>query len=484
MADLSVGGLATGIDTASLITKLMAAERQPETILQNKVSSAQTQISVFNQIKNALDSFESVVNGMNTSSGFISRASTMTDSSVATATVDSTAQPGSHTIQVTSLAQFQRQISDTSYASSSSLNFNSGTITIGKTGSTDTPVSITISEGQNSLSGIVSAINGSGANVSATIINDGSGYRLIVTGKDTNNYTMDASGLTTAPLAPNGDVYEAPTFANGTGYLEGQPSSFTVDGIAMTRTSNSVSDVIPGVTLNLLKDGGSSTTLTVTSDIAGVTAKINSFVNSYNTAMTLLSKQSSYDSTTKTAGTLAGDSTVRDIKRQLQSVISSAVSGVNGNLNVLSSIGISTNYQDGTLKVDSTKLATALNTNFDAVADLFTHNNGNTGLAANQYGIAQQLSTKLDQITRIYEGDTSSSNNGKIASRIKMLNDIISDTNKRIADMEDQLTRKQDQLKKQFATMESLVSSITSSGNQLLASLNSLSTSNSSSSSK
>jgi len=211
---LAVGGLATGIDTASLISQLMAAERQPETILQNKVSKAQTQISVFNQINNAMNSFASAVNGMNTSSGFISRASAMTDSSVGTATVDSTAQTGTHLIQVDSLAQFQRQISDTSYASSSDLNFYTGTITIGKTGSADPPVSIKIDAGQNSLSGIASAINSSGTNVSASIINDGSGFRLILNGKDTNNYTILSSGLTTAPATPNGAPYTSPTFAN------------------------------------------------------------------------------------------------------------------------------------------------------------------------------------------------------------------------------------------------------------------------------
>ncbi len=479
MADLSVGGLASGIDTASLITKLMEAERRPQKILQKKVTTAQSQISVFNQLSSALNSFKTVASGMSSPSGFISRSSSVTDSTVASATVTSAALPGSHAIQITSLAQFQRQISDSSYASSSDLNFKSGTITIGKTGSPDVPVSITIAEGQNSLSGIISAINGSAANVSASMINDGNGYRLILTGKDTNNYTIDTSGLTTDPAAPNGDAYAAPTFLNGTGYLAGNPASFSVDGIAMTRTSNSVSDVIPGVTFNLLKGGGSSTTLTVASDTNDVTTKINSFVSSYNSAMTLLSKQSNYDTTTKSAGTLAGDYTVRDIKNQLQSVISSAVSGVNSNISVLSSIGISTNYADGTLKIDSAKLADALKTNFDSVADLFTHNSGVTGLPANQYGIAQQLSTKLDTITHIYEGSDSTSN-GKIASRIKGLNDLISDTNKRISVMEDQLAQKQLQLKKQFTAMEKLVSSLTSSGNQLISALNSLSSSNSS----
>jgi flagellar hook-associated protein 2 len=483
---LSVGGLATGIDTASLISQLMAAERQPETILQKKVTVAQNQISAFNQINSTLNSFESVVNGMNTSSSFVSRTSIMTDSSVATASVTSSAEPGTHTIEVDSLAQFQRQISDTSYASSSDLNFNTGTITIGKTGSTDTPVSITIAEGQNSLSGITAAINGSGANVSASIINDGTGYRLIVTGKDTNNYTVDASGLTTAPAASNGTSYIAPTFDNGIGYLDGRPASFTIDGIAMTRTSNTISDVIPGVTLNLLKDGGSSTTLTVTNDTASVTSKINSFVSAYNSVMTLIGQQDSYNATTKTAGTLAGDSTVRDIKSQLQSIISSAVSGVSGSYSCLSALGITTNYQDGTLTVDSTKLDKALKTNFDAVSDLFTHNSGTPNLASKQYGIAQRLSTSLDQITHIYDGD-SASDNGEIATRIKGLNDQINDTNKQISDMETLLAQKQDQLQKQYANMESVVSSLQSNGNALLAALSALTTTtttNSSSSSK
>jgi flagellar hook-associated protein 2 len=482
MADLSVGGLATGIDTASLIQKLMELEQQPQKVLQSKVTAAQSKISIFNQISSAMSSLETAVKEMNTPTAFISRASALTDSSVATATVDSTAQPDTHTILVDSLAQFQRQISDTTYASAADLNFSTGTITIGKSGSPDTPVSIAIGEGQNSLTGIAAAINGSGANVSASLINDGTGYRLILTGKDTNNYAVDTTGLTTAPVSPTGAAYAAPTFAGGIGYLEGRPASFTVDGIAMTRTSNSISDVIPGVTFNLLKDGASSTKLTVSTDISGVTAKINGFVSAYNSAMTLLSKQSSYNSTTKSAGALAGDSTVRDIKKQLQSVISNAVAGVDDNFSGLSSIGISTNYQDGTLKVDATKLAKSLNTHFDAVADLFTHNSGKKNLAANEYGIAQQFTTQLGKITHIYEGDTSS-NNGKIASRIKGLNDLISDTNKRIAVMDDQLARKQAQLKKQYAAMESLVSSIQSSGNKLLAALDSYTTSTKSSSS-
>lgn len=481
-SSLAVGGLATGIDTASLIQKLMAVEAAPVTLMQGQVTAAQKKLSVFSQINSALSNFETVANGMNTPSGLISLSTSMTDSSVATATAASSAQPGTHTIQVNSLAQSQRQISDTSYASSTDLNFNSGTITIGQTGSSTSPTTITIAEGQNSLSGIAAAINSAGASVTAALINDGTGYRLVLTGNDTNNYTIDTSGLTTPPAAPNGAAYAAPTFAGGIGYQTGAAASFSVDGIAMTRTSNSVSDVIPGVTVNLLKGGNSTTTLTVANDISGVTAKINNFVTAYNSVMTLLNQQNAYNATAKTAGTLAGDSTVNDIKRHLQSIISSAVSGANGNYSLLSSIGITTNYQDATLKVDATKLSTALNTNFSAVTDLFTHNSGTQNLAQNQYGVAQQLSTVLEQMTHIYEGDGSSSN-GEIATAVKSLNDQISNTNKRISAMQNLLDLRQAQLQRRFAAMESLVNSIQANGSQLMSALNALSNSSSNSSS-
>jgi flagellar hook-associated protein 2 len=538
MAALSIGGLATGIDTTTLISQLMYLERAPERILSAKKKTIQSQVDVFNQIAGALSSLKGIVAGMNTSTGFRGMKVTTGDSSVATATASSSAFPGSHTVSVTSLARFQRQVADQGYASSTDLNFKTGSIVI--TGGAN-PVTVTIAEGQNSLSGIAAAINASGANLTASVINDGSAnpYRLVVTGKDTTNYTLDFSGLTGAPTAPNGAAYTEPLFsknfsvtgdttsgsnvisnistanlqvgmvlsgagleadtvitgilgpdsvqisrnatATGTGatlsypnsaYQAGAPASFTVDGIAVSKTSNTVTDVIPGVTLNLLKEGV-TTTVGVENDDAAVTTKINSFVKSFNEAMTLLNKQSNYDATTKTAGVLSGDSTVRMVKSQLQSILTNTVSGVTGTFSMLSEIGITTNRTDGTLTVDSAKLSEALKNDFDSVVELFTRNGGVADLPANRYGVAEQFNNVLEKLTHAYEGP-SSQYNGVISSRIQGLKDTMSGIDTQIESMELRLTRKEEALKKQFTALETLVSSLTTQGNSLINYLSSL----------
>lgn len=538
MADLSIGGLATGIDTTSLISQLMYLERAPERILSAKKKTIQSQVDVFNQIASALFSLKGLAAGMNTAATFRGMKVSVGDSKVATATASSSALPGTHSVTVNSLARSQRQVSDQGYASASDLNFNTGSIVI--TGGAS-PVTVAIAEGKNSLGGIASAINASGANLTASVIHDGSANpnRLVITGKDTTNYTIDFSGLSTPPTAPNGAAYTVPVFSrnfsttgdttsgsnvisnlatehlqvgmaiSGAGldadtvitgilgpdsvqisknatltgagvaltypnsaYQAGAPARFTVDGIAITKTSNTVTDVIPGITFNLLQEGG-TTAVNVENDDAALTSKINSFVKSFNDAMTLLNKQSNYDATTKKAGLLSGDSTVRMVKSQLQSILTNSVTGTTGAYTMLSEIGITTNRSDGTLTVDSAKLSKALETDFDSVVELFTLNGGVADLESNQYGIAEQFNSALEKLTHAYEGP-SSQYNGVISSRIQGLNNSMTGIDKQIENMEVRLTRREEALKKQFTALETLVSSLTTQGNSLINYLNSL----------
>ena len=475
MADFSVGGLATGIDSKSLISQLMYLERAPERVMEKKKTKLQGQIDVYNQITNLLNSFKTMAAGMNTASTFMGKTSSVGDSTVMTASALSSAEPGSHTVTVTSLAKSERQVVDQGYADASALNFRTGTFTITKDAVGATPVSITIGEGQNSLNGIAAAINSSGANVSASVISDGSAnpYRLVITGKDTSNYLLDFSGLTTDPAS--GTPYTTPTITKaGPAYQQGSPASFTVDGIAITKTSNTVSDVLSGVTLNLLKEGaGATSTVTVGNDVSGVTKKITDFIGAYNAAMSIVNKQSEYNAASKTAGILSGDSTLRTVKAQLQDVLSTAVAGVTGQYTTLAQIGITSNQRDGTLTVDSAKLAGALNSNFNDVVDLFTHNGGVNGLSTEQYGVAEQFNKVVDKLTHFYEGPTSSAN-GIISSRVRGLNDTISDIDRQIESMEVRLAKREEALKKQYTAMESLVSSISSQGNTLLTYLSNL----------
>ncbi len=469
MGTLNFSGLASGIDTESLITQLMYLERAPERLLATKQTKLQSQIALYSQIKTALSEFQNSAASIKTSSAFKGVKADVGDSSLLKATASSTAAEGTHTVEVVSLARSQRQVS-VGYASNSSLTFNTGSFTIDDGSGTVTTVNI--AEGQNSLNGIVSAINESGANVTASIINDGSGtpYRLVVTGNDTKNYTLDFSGLSTAPAGGTGTLMPTLLGPADPTYQAGAAASFKVDGVSITRTSNTVTDVLEGVTLSLLKEG-STTSVTITNDADNVTEKITNFVKEFNDALTLINKQTVYDSTGASTSVLSGDATLRTIQSQLQKIVTTPVSGLTGAYSTLSSIGITTDYKTGTLSIDSTKLADALKNNFDDVVDLFTHNGDTAGLADNQYGVAQQFNLALDRFTHSY---TEGSNlNGLIETRISGLNNSIKDINKQIDSMELRMDQYEKSLRAKYSAMETLISNLTSQGNSMLSAITS-----------
>lgn len=475
---VSFSGLATTMDTKSIVSQLMALERRPQTLLKNQKSVIQSKVDVLDKLNTALKSLQGIAAGMNTASTFSAKSATVVDSGVVTAQVLGSAVAGTHSLLVTQLASSQRQVSAIGYASATDANFNTGTFSI-----TDdqggTPITVTLAEGVNSLDGIASAINASGGNLSATVINDGttgSPYRLMVSGLDTKNYTIDFSGLTTPPATPNGTAYANPSFPqSGATYVAGSVASFTLDGVAMTRSSNTVGDALPGVTLNLLKGSGASTSFTVSNDSTAVTAKINSFITSFNGAITIIQQQSVYNAATKTAGVLSGDSSIRNLQAAMQSILGNQVSGVNGPYTLASQIGIKTK-QDGTLELDAAKLSTALGTNFNGVVDLFTRNSGTSGLPDNQYGLAEQFNQKLNLITKPFISDNYSGN-GIIASRINTLKSQMTGIDNQVAHMETIVAQKEANLNQQFTAMEKLVSSIQTQGSQLTSFLNSMTSS-------
>lgn len=476
MSSITFSGLATGLDTASIISKLMAVERQPETLLQAQQQNNTNDISEFQKIEDALTNLQTVAQGFNTSSTFSAVKSSVADSSVLTATATSSATPGTHSVQVVSLAQNQRQVS-TGVASDTSLIFSTGSFTIDDGAGTTTTVNV--AEGQNSLQGMVAAINASGANVSASIINDGSGtpYRLVVTGNDTKNYTLNFGGLTTAPAGGTGALVPTLLGAGDPTYQAGANAQLVVDGVTMTKTSNTVTDAIQGITLNLQTGGGVTTNVTVSTDTDSVTQKINNFVTAYNSVITLVNSESAYDPKTNKAGVLSGDATVQSIQSQLQSLLTTSVPGTSGTFNTLADLGINSDAHTGTLSVDSTKLSAALANHYNDVVDYFTHNGNSVAtLPTNQYGIAQQFNVIIDTMVHPYIAD-GDPKNGLIENVKKSLTNTNSSIDQQISDMEDRISQMQTNMQNQFAAMELMVSNLQSQGNSLLAYLGSTSSS-------
>ncbi len=391
---ISTPGIGSGLDVNGIVTKLMSIEQQPLTALNNKVASYQAQLSGYGQIKSALSQFQSAVQGLSSPTQFQSLTASLADATVATASASAGATPGTYALEVSSLAQAQKLVAagqaSTSAAigsgTATTLTFDFGTIAGGTlsngiyTGASFTSngagtKTVTIDASNNSLSGIRDAINSANIGVSATIVNDGSAspYRLVLTDNTTgisNSMKISVSGDATLSSLLSQDP------ANNTGQaltqtVAAQNANFKIDGVAVTKTSNTVTDAIQGVTLSLTKTNvGTPTNITVAQDTASVTKAVNTFVTAYNSITQTLAAATAYDPTTKQAALFNGNASVSMMQNQISNVLSRPVAGGASALTVLSQVGV-TLQKDGTLAVDSTKLQSALTSNFNDIAGLF-----------------------------------------------------------------------------------------------------------------
>lgn len=461
----SIGGLVTGIDTTTMISKLMDLERRPQTLLKKQQQVNTDKISEYQKIADALSALQTAAKGFNTKATFSTLKTSVVNSAVLTASANSSAASGSHSVQVVSLAKNQRQVS-TGAASDTALVFNTGSFTIDNGAGTTTTVNI--AEGQNSLKGIVAAINSSGANVTASIINDGANYRMVVTGKDTKNYTIDFSGLTVAPAGGTGSLAPVLLGPADPSYQAGADAQIVLDGVPITKSSNTVTDAIEGVTLNLLTEGG-STDLTVSTDTDAIVQKAKDFVTAYNRVVTLLNSEFAFNSSTKKAGVLSGDPTARNIQTQLRSLLTSGVVGVTGSFQSLASVGVTSDSKTGALTLDATKFTDALNKDYNGVVDFFTLNGDSVAtLPTNNYGIAQQFNKIVDAMVRPYIAD-GIAENGLIETRKKGLAKTNSEIDKQVEAMEARVLKIQANLQRQYTQMESIVSRLQAQGNSLLS---------------
>lgn len=471
MSTVSIGGLVTGLDTQSIISQLMNLERAPQKLLKAQQKTNTQKIGSYQKIGDALSELQTTVRGLNTRDGFGVFKATASNAAVLTAGATGNTAPGIHSIQVLSLARNQRQVT-TGVASSTAAVFNTGSFTI------DGTTTVTIGEGQNTLQGLVSAINASGANVTASIINDGLSYRMVIGGTDTADHTFDFSGLTTPPEGGTGPLVPDIILPGDSGYVEGiyQPASrarLVVDGIEMYKDSNTITDAIQGVTLNLLAEGA-STDLTIAKDTDGIREKVNKFIEAYNKVVTLINSESAYNAETKTAGVLSGDSTIRSVQQQLRSLLTATVPGTGGAINSLASMGIKSDSKTGTLSLDSARFADALDNHYSEVLECFTRNTGSyASLPVSEYGIAEQFNRIIETMVHPYVTD-GMPDNGLIEVRKKGLSKANADIDKRIDAMEERITQMQASLQKQFNAMESLVSSLQTQGTTLLNYLSSL----------
>lgn len=380
-----------GLDINSIVSQLMTVERQPLSQFAAREAGQQARLSAYGSVKTAVSGFQKALSGLNSTARFQALTATPSDKSFFTASATSNAVAGTYSIEVNALAQAQQLVAAGQASSiaaigsgaATTLSFDFGTVGGGTldagtyTGATFTSngkgtKTLVIDSSNNSLQGIRDAINAAKIGVKASLVNDGSGtpYRLTL--------AADSAGAANSmKISVDGDAAIGSLLAHDPAGTQGlnqtvaaQNASLKVNGIAVSKASNSVSDVISGVTLNLVKTTESAQTLTVSRDTSAITTSINNFVKAYNDMAGTLKNLSAYDAASKKGAILQGDSLVRTLQTQLRGILGTAVAGVPGDLKTLSSIGVSFQL-DGSLAVDAGKLNNAMTSNFDEIASLF-----------------------------------------------------------------------------------------------------------------
>lgn len=455
MATITSLGVGSGLDLENLVSSLMQVERRPLTALQNQVKSYNSKISALGTLKSKLSALQTAAKSLTPSvlqtplDKFATYKATVGDTAVASATVSSGAVTGNYSLEVNQLAKGQKLTSAafTGGANSSigtgTLTIDFGTVTSGVfTAEPSRQATIAITSENNTLAGLRNAINQANIGLSATIVNGTNGAQLIISGAEGANQAFALSGLPGFGFDPeNPGSGDFPTVENA------QNAAFTVNGIAATSNSNTVTGVIDGVTLNLSKEtSGVPTTLSVTRDnSAKLKEGIDAFIKAYNDAVSTMKTQGAYNTETKTAGPLQGNSVLRNAESTLRDLVFNTTAGGSEPYQRLSDLGIGF-AADGNLKLlDEKKLENAITANAASVAGLVSK-------------VGKAFDDSIERVIGL---------SGSIKISTDSMNTMIRDLNKRQEALETRLVTIEARYRKQFSALDTLMSNMNKTSNYL-----------------
>lgn len=389
---ITATGIGSGIDIEGLITQLVRAESQPtEFRIFRAEQSLQAELSAYGTLKGALSGLQAAVGDVKNAASFQKRSVQLSDGDDISATVTTKAPIGSFTLEVTKLATTHSLASGSYNAVTDVVGTGTLTIKFGTTvydvgtdnytsftlNPTSKTLAITIDSTNNTLEGIRDAINDADLGVSAVIINDGAGYRLLMNSVATGNENSLEISVTNDGDSDNLDNNGLSALAfnlsatNTTQTVAAQDAELKVNGLTVSSTSNTVSSVIEGVTLELKNVMTSSVIMNVTRDTASVKKAIENFVNGYRAYAAVANALSAFDKDSKTGSVLLGDATLRTASSRIRQVLNNRVENFSSVFSTLSEIGITTDV-NGSLVIDDTKLDKTIEDNFDSIAGLFS----------------------------------------------------------------------------------------------------------------
>lgn len=437
---ISFGGLATGMDTTGILNALMTVERTPLARMEADKVWLNSRLAGFKEFDTRLNSFLEGIKDLGDREQYYKQKVTSSSDDFFTATASNEAlDKTSYQIEVESLAQVQKSYSNTVDGANNDIGFSSkseqtlgtGAFVISVDGEDQT---INLTDENNSLEGLMNAINEAEIGVTASIINDGTAapYRLAFTGQNVGStFTVNTSGLTGG----------TENFQNFEVSQPGTQAHVIIDGLDIYSDSNTVSEAIPGVTLDLLKaDTGTETQISINRDTDAIAKNIKDFVAGYNEVISFVTAQSTMGGTG--GGILSGDSGLSTIKRSLQNMLTNLTDNT-GSFKALSQLGLET-QKDGTITLNSEMLDDAIENDLDSLVSLLA------GDENELEGIATSFNDYLEGLT--------DNLTGLLAGREESITSNLSRIDNRIEQAELRLVKREETLKSQFNAMEQLVS--------------------------
>ena len=469
LGSVQFGGLASGLPP-DLVDQLMQGQQTRLNSYQRDISFFTDQKSSYAELQGKLSDLSSKAVELQDVTAWAPHTTSSSDEDKATATAINSATAANHTLYIGQLATDDTHVMDagleastTTLTEASQISFNYN----GNAYSLDDTSGLTLTEVASQINGLD---YGDDAGISASVLYDGSTYRLVLAAKDSGQ-NDGASRIDSVNFTNGG---ESKTFTNT---VVGQNAIFKIAGVNATSTSNSVSDVLTGVTLELksvtagteIADGvvdplnqGTGVNISIANDTSQLKETLNSFVDSYNEVIDYVN--------VNREGALSGSTLARSIVSQLRNVLNTRTSKSDGSgdqltpFATLAELGLRTDSKTGKISFNGTSLDDAINSDFNSITALFTNTQAKVG-TGNNAGIAHRFETLINSMTNS-SGALSGQSEG-LQARIDRLNKDIERENTRLEKVRERLTEK-------FSNLEQMVSRMNSAGNAMMSALSQL----------
>lgn len=454
---ISLSGIGSGLDIKGLVSQLVQAEGAAKNnALNRRESNYQTELSALGTLKSSLSSFKDAAAKLADADNLLKVNATSADEAMFTASASSSASAGNYAVEVLNLAKAQK-LSSAGFSSASD-SVGTGTMTIGSGANS---FDVNIDTDNNSLVGIRDAINNAADNssVTATIVNvdDGAGgteARLVLTAKNSgtdNQISIDVTEGAEPGLSQLSYSYDAGGVGSGgmNQLVAADDAQIRVDGMLATRSSNSITDVIPGVTLDLKAETTTAVELSLGVDKDATQESVQAFVDAYNKLADTYDRLTGYNAESESGGALQGDFSARQVMNEVRNILRTNDSS--DPYGSLFSIGMEID-QYGKMSIDGDKFDEVLSARPEALSNLLSSADG----------IAGQLESTLKQSLEL---------GGIFDSRTNSLNQSLKKVEDERLDLEDRLQTLETRMLNQFITMDTLVAQYNNTGNYLAGQL-------------